>query len=136
MDTKNKAILNKLAQILHNQQKIIKKLSQQVLDQSQQSVDPLGKLIHEAALAWSTKYKFGAKSNFTAEVDGKNYQVDVILTIADPKKPAPNTPAAQNLNASAKASFTNILNSMFAAATKVPGSQLAGATATFNVSVV
>lgn len=129
MDTRDKAVLTKLAKILGNQQKIINKLSQQVFDKSQQTADPLGKLVHDAAMAWQTKNRLSASTKFDAGVDGKHYDVNVALTITDPKKPT------GNVLATLKAGFAATLQSMFDEAAKNSASEFFGCTSTFNVIV-
>lgn len=133
--SKNKVIIQKLANIVEQQQKIIAKLAQQVIDTSPGSTDPMDKLVHDATVAWSTKNGMSASSSFEAGTDGKNYQVDVTLTITDPKKPAGNSPNAQKAKDTYKQGFLAILNSMFAAVAASNTSPLAGSTATFNVIV-
>jgi len=131
--SKNKLIIQKLANIVEQQQKIIAKLAQQVIDTSPGGgTDPMDKVVHDATVAWSTKNGMSASSSFEAGTDGKNYQVDVTLTITDPKKPV--GPAAQKVKDTYKASFLAALQSAFAAA-QSNNSPLTGATATFNVSV-
>ena len=130
MNTKDKIILTKLAEILSNQQRIIKKLSQQALDKSKPQTDPLGQVVHDAALAWQTKNRLSASTKFDAGVDGKHYDVNVALTITDPRKPAGNALPAL------KASFTATLQSTFDQAAKNGASELSGCTATFSVTIV
>jgi hypothetical protein len=131
--SKNKIIIQKLANIVEQQQKIIAKLAQQVIDTSPGGgTDPLDKVVHDATVAWSTKNGLSASSSFEAGTDGKNYQVDVVLTITDPKKPV--GPTAQRAKDNYKASFLAMLQSTFVAA-QGNNSPLAGATATFNVTV-
>ncbi len=128
----NKLIIKKLAKIVNQQQKIITKLAQQVVDTSLPSADPMDKVVHDATAAWATKAGMSASSSFDAGTDGKNYQVDVVLTITDPKKPKPND---QRTKDAYKQSFSAMLQAFFVRASKDTTSPLAGSTATFNVTV-
>jgi hypothetical protein len=123
----SKVIIQKLASIIGQQQKILDKLAQQVVDTSKPASDPMGKLVHDATAAWSQKSGMSARSTFSAGIDGKSYDVEVVLTITDPKKPAPL--AMEGF----KQQLLSILQGMFASAAKDPASPLSGCTATFTV---
>lgn len=137
MNIKNKVIIHKLAKIVDQQQKIIDKLAQQVVDTSHQSDDPLGKLIHDATMEWVTKNRMSAKSNFSAGIREsiKKYDVEVILEITDPRKPGVNTPAFKKIKEKFTQDFFDILKSMFNTAAQNKTSPLFGYTAIFNIIV-
>lgn len=131
----SKQDLIKIASIVRKQQKILSKLAQQVIDTSRPNTDPLGKVVHDATTSWATQNRMSASSNFNAGTDGKSYEVDVTLTITDPKKPMSNTPNGQKTLATFKQTFTSALQAAFSAASNDASSELFNKTATFNVTV-
>jgi len=131
----NKSVLYKLASIVEKQNEIITRLAQQAIDITKNpSTDPLGKVVSNATMSWSVKNKMSAKSNFSAGVDEKTYEVDVVLTITDPRKPT--GPALAKAKETYKQSFLAILQAEFNKASQDTTSPLFRTTATFNVTVV
>lgn len=128
MNTKDKLIIQKLAKIVTQQQTIINKLAQQVVDTSKPQTDPLGTLIHDVTTAWASKNGISANSKFNAGADGKKYYVDVELNITDPRK-------SPIMIDKAKQSFLAMLQTMFDAAARNSASPLVGSTAQFDVVV-
>lgn len=136
MNSKYKLIIQKLANVVTQQQKVIVKLAQQVVDTSHPTTDPLGKLIHDAVTTWATNNRMSARSSFNAGLQGKNYDVEVILEITDPKVVSiKNSLNAQRTKETLKQNFLTILQSIFNTASQNSLSPLVGYTANFDVKV-
>lgn len=129
----DKSVLYKLASIIEKQTEIALKLAQQIVDTGQPITDPLGKIIHDATVAWTTKSGISAKSSFNAGTNGKFYDINVVLTITDLRKAV--GAVSQKTKELYKRSFLTVLQDEFNKATKETASPLTGATATFNVTV-
>ena len=124
----NKKILSKLVKIASNQQVILNKLAQ-----SYDGNDPA-----DAAMSDFVKYQFTSwamprevagrlSHSVDRDLQSKNYNVDVVLTLSDP--------AQKSLAEDPTNGFAAWLTAKFATAPSVEKwKSLAGCTATFNVT--
>lgn len=126
----NKNILSKLVKIASNQQVILNKLAQAYTGDAVDAADSaMNDFVKYQFTSWAMPREVAARSTHSADRDlqSKNYNVDVVLTLSDP--------AQKSLAEDPTDGFAAWLNAKFATAPSVERwKSLAGYTATFNVT--
>lgn len=123
----NKKILSKLVKIASNQQVILNKLAQVYTDDGSEAA--MNDFVKYQFTSWAMPREIAARLSFSADRDlnSKNYNVDVVLTLSDP--------AQKSLAEDSTNGFAAWLTAKFATAPSVEKwKSLAGCTATFNVT--